>query len=126
MAAVAATAGRPGIALAVVAGDQPAPDGLDPDELRRLAEWGIDRAEVLARFRCARRAVVQALAPDLPGAEAGVAVRGGDPARGLVLVAVGPALAEAFPEYRLDLLQVQTARRNELVVATTLCQRVES
>ena len=35
---------------------------------------GADRVEMATRFVCARRAVVSALAPDLPGAEAGVAV----------------------------------------------------
>lgn len=127
MAALSATTGRPGIALAVIPVDQPLPlDAFDAQELRFLEQFGDNRAESLTRFACAHRAVVQALAPDLPGAEVGLAVRGGDPATGLLLVALGPALAEAFPEFRLDLLQVQTARRNELVVATTLCQRAES
>jgi hypothetical protein len=42
-----------------------------------------------------------------------------------LLLALGPALADAFPEFRLDLLQVQTAQRGNLVAATTLCQRAE-
>jgi malonyl CoA-acyl carrier protein transacylase len=126
VAALAAFHGRPGIALAVVpAADQTlAMDGLDAEEQRLLHRFGAG-VECLTRFLCARHAIVQALAPELPGAEVGVAVRGGDLATGRLLLAVGPALAEAFPEYRMDLLCVQTARRDNLVVATTLCQRGE-
>ena len=42
------------------------------------------------------------------------------------IVQAGPVLAEAFPEYRLDLLQVQTARRDQFIAATTLCQRAQT
>ncbi len=132
MASLASFRGRPGIALAAFgtpgadAPGSPAPGAPDAEELRWVERFGGDRAETLLRFACARQAVVQALAPELPDAERGVAVRGGDPASGLVLVALGPVLAEAFPEYRLDLLRVQTAQRQDLVVATTLCQKAES
>jgi len=131
LAALASFQGRPGIALAVVSAGEPAPSGagvgeLDPEEKPWLDHFGADRSETLTRFACARKAVVQALAPELPGAEVGVAIRGGDPSTGLVLVALGPALAEAFPEHRLGLLRVQTARRQDLIVATTLCEKAGS
>ncbi len=126
MAALASFEGRPGIALASLPGEPELADLGDAEEQRWLERFGPDRAETLLRFACARQAVVQALAPELPAAAAGVAIRGGDPSTGLVLVALGPALVEAFPEYRLDLLRVQTARRQNVVVATTLCQRAES
>jgi hypothetical protein len=129
MASLSSFEGRPGIALAVIPGESASSESganLDPEECRWLDCFGSNHVETLTRFACARKAVVQALAPDLPGAEAGVAVRGGDPSSGVVLVALGPALVEAFPEYRLDLLRVQTARRQDLIVATTLCERAES
>jgi hypothetical protein len=119
--------GRPGIAVAPVPDpDQPpALDSFDEDERRRLERFQGDRAELAMRFLCARQALVNALGPELPGAGVGVAVRGVDSATGLLLLALGPVLAEAVPEYRLDLLKVQTARRDNLIVATTLCQRAE-
>jgi Polyketide synthase dehydratase len=127
VASLATFQGRPGIALAFVSpADQPlGTEGLDAEELVWLNRFGGDRGELLTRFHCARQALVQALAPNLPGAAAGVAVRGGDEATGLFLLALGPALAEAFPEYRQDLLQVQTARRDNLIIAATVCQRAK-
>jgi hypothetical protein len=124
MVSFATTQGRPGLAAAVVPAD--AEVALDAEEKRLLQQWPGDRVELLTRIDCARRAVVQALAGDQIVSGTGVAVHGGDPATGLLLVALGPALAQACPEYRLDLLQVQTACQDGLVIATTLCQRAVS
>ncbi len=125
MVSLASFQGRPGIALAVVSSDAPAlaADALDSEELTWLERLGSDRSETLLRFACARKVVAQALAPELPDAGVGVRIRGSDPSTGRVLVTLESALAEAFPEYRQALLRVQTARRQDLIVATTLCER---
>jgi malonyl CoA-acyl carrier protein transacylase len=127
MAAIASLEGRPGIALNQVAKTEPVAhlDQLDEEEVRWLKRYGGDETEAFARFVTARQAIVSALCPEVTGQELDVVIRGADPTTGLFLGTIGPVLSEVFPEFAHQLLQVQTAQQNDLVIATTLCQRAE-
>lgn len=96
----------------------------DAEERRLLDDFGLARDEGIARFWCAKEAVAKALGRGLVEGPRSLAVHGAEPSMGQVRVALGPALAEAFPEYRSALLLVHTARDKDLVIAVTFCERV--
>jgi malonyl CoA-acyl carrier protein transacylase len=96
---------------------------LDATERALLDAFGTERTEWNERFRCATAAVANALGASLADDPRAIVVRKVDRATGRILVALGPRLLEAYPEFRLDLLAVYTVRDGDLIVATTFCER---
>lgn len=126
MAGIAASEGCPGIALvALPKTEQELTDLLDAEEVRWFKSYGGDPRETLARIQAARQAVASALIPGTPDGKLDILIRGADPVTGLLLAVLGMNLAAQFPEYDRQLLQVQTVREKDLIIATTLCQRAE-
>ncbi len=95
----------------------------DAAERDLLDGFGQDRAEWAVRFDCARAAVANALGSALADEPRGVVVRAADRQTGRILVALGPRLLTVYPQFRLDLLAVDTVREGDLIVATTFCER---
>jgi hypothetical protein len=91
--------------------------------LRRLKPQGADLDEGAARLLCAREAVARALGCDPAEGASGLTVCAAAPGDGEVRVALTGALAGAFPELASGPLLVRTAREDDVVVATTLCER---
>jgi hypothetical protein len=92
---------------------------LTADVQRRLDAIGDARGEAVARIGCARKAVAAALDCALEPDD--LFVSDFDPSAGVVLVALGPALGEKFPQFRELPLTVFTHRDRGLIVATTSC-----
>jgi malonyl CoA-acyl carrier protein transacylase/phosphopantetheinyl transferase (holo-ACP synthase) len=95
----------------------------DATERALLDCFGSERDEGVARFWCAREAAAKALGRGQVEGPRSLAVRHVDRTTGAVHVALGPRLAEEFPELRYDLLIASTARDGEWVVATSLAER---
>jgi phosphopantetheinyl transferase len=107
---------------------QPRGDGFediafDAAERRLLDVFGPARDEGIARFWCAKEAVAKALGRGLVEGPRSLAVRTVDAATGKLGVALGPVLAEAFPDLRAALLIAWTLREKDVVLATTFCER---
>ena len=95
----------------------------DEAERRLLDLFGPDRNKGITRFWCAKEAVAKALGRGFAEGPRSVAVREVDLATGTIRVALGTLLAEAFPEFHSALLNARTVRNNDLIVATTFCER---
>jgi malonyl CoA-acyl carrier protein transacylase/phosphopantetheinyl transferase len=95
----------------------------DDAERRLLGGFGPARDEGNARFWCAKEAVAKALGRGLIEGPRSLSVRTVDVATGRTGVVLGPALAEAFPQWRDALLTAWTLREKDVVVATTYCER---
>jgi malonyl CoA-acyl carrier protein transacylase len=119
--------GRPGIALCRLSTLSNASDAVSFDRAERelLDAFGPAREEGIARFRCARTAIANALEPSRADDPQSIMIRAVDVRTGRILVALGLHLLTEYPEYRLDLLAVNTAREGDLIVATTLCERAQ-
>jgi malonyl CoA-acyl carrier protein transacylase/phosphopantetheinyl transferase (holo-ACP synthase) len=126
-AALASFARQPGISLRRLpqAGTGRSEMDFDDTERALLASFGPARDEAITRFHCAREAAVEALGPALAEPR-GVAVRAVDVPTGRILVALGPRVVAEYPELRLDLLIVYTAREGDVIVATTFCERASA
>ncbi|MCS6851308.1 MAG: polyketide synthase dehydratase domain-containing protein [Gemmataceae bacterium] len=124
-AALAAFDGPVGIDMELVEPRSAAFEGtaFDDEERRLLQTVNLTRDEAIARFWCAKEAVAKALGRGLAEGPQSVVIRAFDGHTGTARVALGPLLAQAFPEYRLDLLIAYTARDGPLAVATTFCER---
>jgi malonyl CoA-acyl carrier protein transacylase/phosphopantetheinyl transferase len=94
----------------------------DAAERALLDRCGFERDEAIARLWCAKEAVGKALGRGLAEGPGSVTVRSLD-ADGTARAALGPLLAAAFPDCRVDLLVVYTVRDGDFVVATTFCER---
>jgi malonyl CoA-acyl carrier protein transacylase/phosphopantetheinyl transferase (holo-ACP synthase) len=94
----------------------------DAGERDLLNRCGFDRDEAIARLWCSKEAVGKALGRGLPEGPRSVTVHALH-ADGTALVALGPLLAAASPEFRVDLLIARTVRDGDFVVATTFCER---
>jgi phosphopantetheinyl transferase len=126
MAALAAF-GRPvGIDLERIEPRAPGFEEMAFDESERglLDQFGDRRDEGITRLWCAKEAVAKALGRGLSEGPPSVAVRGVDVKTGTVQVALGPALVEAYPQWRMDLLRAKTVRDGAWIVATSFCERV--
>ncbi len=95
----------------------------DEHERHLLDSFGDNRPEGITRLWCAKEAVAKALGRGLAEGPRTVVVRGVEVETGRVLVALGPQLADACPELRLELLIAHTKREGDLIVATTFCER---
>jgi hypothetical protein len=67
--------------------------------------------------------VANALGSVLAEEPRGIVVRSADRQTGRILVALGPRLLAVYPEFRLELLAVDSVREGDLIVATTFCER---
>lgn len=81
------------------------------------------RDEWVTRFWCAKEAAAKALGKGLVAGPRSLAVRKVHDATGTVEVVLGDALAQGFPELAGVPLVVYTAREEDWVVASTLCER---
>jgi malonyl CoA-acyl carrier protein transacylase/phosphopantetheinyl transferase len=95
----------------------------DEEERRLLGQFSSHRDEAITRFWCAKEAVAKALGRGLAEGPRSLGVRAADPQTGAVQLALGPLLADAYPELRMDLLVAHTIREGEWIVATTFCER---
>lgn len=80
------------------------------------------RDEWVARFWCAKEAVAKALGQGLVEGPRSLIIRKLDTPTGMVEVVLGNGLARGFPELAGIGLVVCTAREEDWVVASTLCQ----
>jgi phosphopantetheinyl transferase len=95
----------------------------DDTERQLLDRFGPDRDEGIARFWCTKEALAKALGRGLAEGPRSVVVRRYDPDRQIAAVALGPLLASAFPELRLDLVRVYTYRDDNLIIGVTFLER---
>jgi len=99
----------------------------DDDELSLLASFtGPARDEWVTRFWCAKEATGKALGKGLMEGPRSLSVRRLDARTGIVEVVLGDALSRGFPELAGVPLVVYTAREEDVVVASTLCERSEA
>jgi hypothetical protein len=121
VAVSAAKAPLLGLDLSLVSAEEQEDASWDSEEDRLLAVWGGDPLEAAVRFRCARRAVANALrlTPREMGA---VRVRGMDAAASLVGVVVLPSAGRGETECRERWL-VHTARDGDVVLAWMMGER---
>jgi hypothetical protein len=122
-AGLAAFDRTPGIALRQVALPGETTKSFDPAESELLDTFGPARAEWAIRFDCARAAVANALGSALSEEPPDIVIRAADRQTGRILVALGPGVLAAYPQFRLDPLAVDTLRESNLIVATTFCER---
>jgi len=93
------------------------------DELTLLdSVAGSVRDEWVTRFWCAKEAVAKALGKGLVGGPRSLTVWRLDAATGTVKVVLGQTLARGYPELAGAALVVYTAREDDWVVASTLCE----
>jgi malonyl CoA-acyl carrier protein transacylase/phosphopantetheinyl transferase len=94
------------------------------DELGLLDAFsGSARDEWVTRFWCAKEAVAKGLGKGLVEGPRSLQVRSLDVATGRVEVILGEGLTRAYPDLAGALLAVYTAREDDWVVASTLCER---
>jgi phosphopantetheinyl transferase len=94
------------------------------DELGLLDAFsGSARDEWVARFWCAKEAAAKGLGKGLVDGPRSLQVRSLDVATGRVEVILGEGLTRAYPDLAGALLAVYTAREDDWVVASTLCER---
>jgi malonyl CoA-acyl carrier protein transacylase/phosphopantetheinyl transferase len=97
------------------------------DELALLDSCaGSARDEWVTRFWCAKEATAKALGKGLVEGPRSLSVRGLDARTGMVEVVLGDALSRGFPELAGVPLVVYTASEEDVVVASTLCERSEA
>jgi len=123
--ALASLDGRVGIDIEVVRQREQAFAELAfaPEERERLAALPADTvAEWTLRSWCAKEAVAKALGSGLSRGPQGLAVTAIDQAGQRIAVRLGAEMAGDHPDLAGAPLMVHTFRRDDLVVATTLCE----
>lgn len=122
MVAVATMKQRVGVALVSPTKEKSEFADLAEEETNLIDPKSPKREETVARFRCAKQAVANALGSTLVDPETDLHVRGWNAESGEVEVALATESSATFPEFLGNLIRVTTHRREQLLVATTFCE----
>jgi phosphopantetheinyl transferase len=95
----------------------------DDKECALLDRFGPNRAEWIARFWCAKKAVADALGYSSKDGASAAAICDVDERTGTVKVILGPTLAELFPHWRFASLVAYTVRDADLVIGVSFCEK---